>query len=224
MQPGCTTVGGNITTVAGGGTGCSSFGGDGGPANNACLNYPNGVATDSAGNLFIADSSNDRIREVVTSTISTVAGNGSTFDATPANNIPALGVTLYNADGVVADAAQNIFISDQNNDYARELLSSQAMSISSLEMELSAMAAITGQRPARNSTIQPEFRATAPAIFLSLTSTTTSSERSISPAAISLRWQERRRVLVTPGTARRPRVHCCLPPTMCSSIATATCS
>src|SRR5262249_20100279 len=66
---------GNIITVAG--TGDFGDGGDGGPATSAQLGDPNAIALDAAGNLFIADSSNSRIREVVKATgnIITVAGN-----------------------------------------------------------------------------------------------------------------------------------------------------
>jgi hypothetical protein len=66
---------GTITTVAGGGT---TGLGDGGPATLAQLGYPEGVALDGSGNLYIADSGNGRIRVVdaATGTISTLAGNG----------------------------------------------------------------------------------------------------------------------------------------------------
>src|ERR1051325_5881865 len=66
---------GTITTFAG--IGIAGFGGDGGPANQAALNSPEGVAVDSAGNVYIADSFNNRIRKVDPSgTITTIAGNG----------------------------------------------------------------------------------------------------------------------------------------------------
>ena len=66
---------GMITTVAGSGE--SGFGGDGGPATAALLDFPSGVAVDGAGNLFIADARNDRIRKVdAAGMITTVAGNG----------------------------------------------------------------------------------------------------------------------------------------------------
>jgi hypothetical protein len=66
---------GNITTIAG--NGIASFGGDGGPATSAELNYPTGVAVDPLGNLFIADYVNYRIRKVdIFGIINTVAGNG----------------------------------------------------------------------------------------------------------------------------------------------------
>ena len=66
---------GTITTVAG--TGDRSFGGDGGPAVEARLSFPSGVAVDPAGNLYIADTGNNRIRRVDASgSITTVAGSG----------------------------------------------------------------------------------------------------------------------------------------------------
>jgi hypothetical protein len=67
----------DITTVAGNGT--AGYSGDGYPATSFELYYPNGVAIDSSGNLYIADQSNNRIRKVTASTdyISTVAGIGT---------------------------------------------------------------------------------------------------------------------------------------------------
>ena len=67
---------GIITTVAGNGN--PGFSGDGGPATSAQLNFPYGVAVDRSGNLYIADSSNARIRKVgANGIISTYAGTGS---------------------------------------------------------------------------------------------------------------------------------------------------
>jgi hypothetical protein len=66
---------GVIFTVAGNGT--SGYSGDGGPVVRAQLNFPNGIAVDSFGNLYIADSQNKRIRKVAPDGfISTVVGNG----------------------------------------------------------------------------------------------------------------------------------------------------
>jgi len=88
-----------ITTVAGDGT--AGYSGDGGPATNAGLNGPWGLAADGSGNLFIADRDDERIREVSTNgIITTVAGNGvSGFsgDGGPATNASCswpLGVAL----------------------------------------------------------------------------------------------------------------------------------
>ena len=68
---------GIITTVAGNGT--AGYSGDGGPATSAELNSPAGVALDSSGNIYIADTSNSRIRKVTVSTgvITTLAGDGT---------------------------------------------------------------------------------------------------------------------------------------------------
>jgi hypothetical protein len=68
---------GLITIVAGSGSFQGGFGGDNGPATSASLNYPEDVAVDSAGNLYIADTSNNRIREVSNGVITTVAGSGA---------------------------------------------------------------------------------------------------------------------------------------------------
>ncbi len=68
-------TGGTITTIAGNGS--EGFSGDGGPATSASLGFPCGVAVDSAGNLYIADFENSRIRKVSGGTITTIAGNGT---------------------------------------------------------------------------------------------------------------------------------------------------
>jgi hypothetical protein len=82
------TVGGLISTVAGGGS--RGFMGDDGPATLALLYYPYGAASDAAGNLFIADTGNSRIRKVTPSgLITTIAGQGtvgSSGDGGPATS------------------------------------------------------------------------------------------------------------------------------------------
>ena len=104
---------GLITTIAG--TGLDLYGGDGGPAAAANLNGPQGVALDGAGNLYIADTGNQRIRKVnlATGVITTVAGNGSAgfsgdhgFASTASLSYPA---------GVALDGAGNLYIADTNN-------------------------------------------------------------------------------------------------------------
>ena len=63
-----------ITTIAG--NGAAGFAGDGGDPKLAQLNSPTALARDAAGNLYIADSANHRIRKISGNSISTVAGNG----------------------------------------------------------------------------------------------------------------------------------------------------
>ena len=102
---------GTITTVAG--TGELGFSGDGGPATSARLSRPNDVAVDGAGNLFIADSGNNRIRKVdATGTISTVAGTGRTGGG---DGGPAVQAQLHGPSGVAVDGAGNVFIADRYN-------------------------------------------------------------------------------------------------------------
>jgi sugar lactone lactonase YvrE len=116
---------GIISTVAGNGN--RGFSGDGGPATSAQLNNPHGVAIDSTGNLFIADTSNSRIRKVAASgIISTVAGNGiSGFSGDGGQATSAL---LYYPYGVAIDSAGNLFIADTSNSRIRKVASSGIIS------------------------------------------------------------------------------------------------
>jgi uncharacterized protein (TIGR03437 family) len=103
------STGGIITTVAGNGT--QSFSGDGGPATSAQLNGPTGVAVDRVGNLFIADNSNFRIREVSPGgIITTVAGNGT--QSFSGDGGPATNAQLNGPYGVALDDAGDLFFSD----------------------------------------------------------------------------------------------------------------
>lgn len=108
---------GAIVTIAGNGE--SGFSGDNGPATSAQLNYPIGVAVDSAGNLYIADTNNNRIRKVSNGGITTVAGNGTPgFNG---DNGPATIAELYGPRGVAVDAAGNIYIADTSNQRIRKV-------------------------------------------------------------------------------------------------------
>ncbi len=106
-----------ITTVAGSGEPGES--GDGGLATNAML-YAGDVATDGAGNFFIADSVNDRVRKVNASgVISTVAGNGTSGfsgDGGAATN-----AQLFNPVAVAVDGSGNLYIADEANDCVRRV-------------------------------------------------------------------------------------------------------
>jgi DNA-binding beta-propeller fold protein YncE len=102
-----------ITTVAGDGVG------DDNPATNAMLG-PNGVAVDAAGNLFIADSYNNRIRKVDRNgIITTVAGNGSS--GYPGDGGAATDASLYGPSGVAVDGSGNLFIADSGHSRIRKV-------------------------------------------------------------------------------------------------------
>lgn len=120
---------GIITTVAGGGF--AGFSGDGGPATSASLNEPFAVAVDSANNLYIADTFNNRARKVDTQgNITTVAG--SSVEGFAGDNGPAVNAELSLPQGIAVDVAGNVYIADSNNNRVREVLSGIAFSNSSL--------------------------------------------------------------------------------------------
>src|SRR5207244_11925994 len=113
------------TTVAGNGyqdpynSYYGGYSGDGGPATSAALNHPMGIAVDGAGNLFIADAFNGRIRRVdaATQVITTVAGNGTySFSG---DGGPAAASQLSNPQGVAVDSAGNVVIADMGNNRIR---------------------------------------------------------------------------------------------------------
>jgi len=109
---------GAITTVAG--TGRSGFGGDGGPAVKAMLSGPSGVAVDSEGSIYIADTGNNRVRRVDSSgNTTTLAGNGGAGfggDGGPATKAALAGPT-----GVSADDEGALYVSDTLNNRIRRV-------------------------------------------------------------------------------------------------------
>jgi trimeric autotransporter adhesin len=116
---------GIITTVAGSGPcpseGPECYGGDGGPALEAQLNNPRGLGIDAAGNLFIADSDNNRVRRVAADTglISTVAGTGK--PGSRGDGGPSTKARLANPRHVAFDAAGSLYIVDTNNSRVRKV-------------------------------------------------------------------------------------------------------
>lgn len=116
------TTAGSLSVYAG--NGVSGFSGDGGPATAAQLSFPQGLAIDGNGNLFIADFLNNRIRRVdaATHVITTVAGsedpNAGAFggDGGLATN-----ARLNLPRGVAVDSHGNLFITDNGNGVVREV-------------------------------------------------------------------------------------------------------
>ena len=117
--------GGTINTIAGNLT--PGFQGDAGPGDQAELRYIHGIAVDAAGNVYIADTSNNRIRKVVpagtiaapTGVITTFAGTGTpgyTGDGGLASN-----AELYSPAGLAVDSAGNLYISDYGNYTVRKV-------------------------------------------------------------------------------------------------------
>ena len=112
--------GGIITTVAG--TGFQGYSGDGGPATNAQLYLPTGVATDALGNLYIADLTNYRIRKVVPNgIISTVAGNGSSQGTDTGDGGPATSASMSEPFGLAIDGSNNVYIASQLGNRIRKV-------------------------------------------------------------------------------------------------------
>lgn len=101
---------GIITTIAGNGT--KGYSGDGGPATSAQLYGPVRVAVDTAGNIYIADAANSRIRKVSASgIITTIAGNGGTYTYS-GDGGPAIDAGFSFPVGIALDGAGNVYVAD----------------------------------------------------------------------------------------------------------------
>jgi uncharacterized protein (TIGR03437 family) len=107
----------DISTVVGNGT--PGFSGDGSDATKAQMNSPTGLAVDSSGNLYIADSLNRRIRKVASGSISTFAGNG-TFSYS-GDGGAAGKAQLNTPQGVAVDTNFNVYIADTLNNVVRKI-------------------------------------------------------------------------------------------------------
>jgi len=98
----------------------SGFSGDNGPATSATLSFPAAVAVDAAGQVYIADSLNSRIRLVSTNgIITTIAGTGR--PAYSGDGGPATSAAIFNPPGLAVDAGGNVYIADANNERVRFL-------------------------------------------------------------------------------------------------------
>ncbi|MFZ0981061.1 MAG: choice-of-anchor D domain-containing protein, partial [Candidatus Acidiferrales bacterium] len=121
------SAGGQLSIYAG--TGIAGFSGDGGPANTAQLNFPLGLALDSTGDLYIADSLNNRIRRVDASTgvITTYAGSGDQYNGTGffggygGDGGPAASAMMNFPSGLAFDASGDLFVGDASNEVVRKI-------------------------------------------------------------------------------------------------------
>jgi hypothetical protein len=109
-----------ISTVAG--TGTAGFSGDGGPATNAQLSSPRGIAIDDWGNLYIADALNYRVRKINTSgIISTIAGVGTASGPNVCFGCDALIMQINAPTGIATDAYGNVYLSALTNDVVHKI-------------------------------------------------------------------------------------------------------
>jgi hypothetical protein len=116
---------GIITTVAGNGmdaeTPYGTFSGDGGPALLAGINHSFGIAVDGAGNLYIADTYNQRIRRVsaATGVITTIAGTGT--HGYSGDGGLAINAEVYNPEGLAVDSSGNVYFAEGANNDIRKI-------------------------------------------------------------------------------------------------------
>jgi uncharacterized protein (TIGR03437 family) len=142
---------GVITTVAGNGT--AGFSGDNGPATSSQLNLqssgvscclpvnpsprlPGGLAVDASGNLFIADSGNQRVRQVSNGVITTIAGTGT--PGYSGDGGPATSAELYSPSGIAIDTTGKIYVSDSSNGRIRLLTSNCTYTVGPLSVTVPA--------------------------------------------------------------------------------------
>ena len=117
-----------IVTIAGNGS--EGYAGDGGAATASALNHPLGLAVDPSFNVYIADTNNEVVREILASTgfIKTFAGtkpsNGNTHGGYSGDGGPAISAQLSGPSAVALDAAGNVYIADSGNNVIRQVSSS----------------------------------------------------------------------------------------------------
>ncbi len=130
----CKFAAGVLTVVAGNGT--TGFGGDGGPATSASLNSPYGLAVDTGGNLYIADTENQRIRKVANGVITTVAGTGTpgfSGDGSSGHRSAQLATPL----GLTVDSSGSLYIADRDNSRIRKLANGVVSTVAEADAPIS---------------------------------------------------------------------------------------
>jgi uncharacterized protein YjdB len=126
---------GITSTIAGSGT--YGYSGDGGPATAANIGYVYGLAVNSAGTVYMADYTNNRVRQVnAAGVIATIAGNGTTPDS--GDGAPATAATTQNPMGVCLDAGGNVYIAEYSGNRIRKIsVSSEASPCAGVSITLS---------------------------------------------------------------------------------------
>jgi sugar lactone lactonase YvrE len=120
------TPAGVVSTLAGSSTGASGF--TNGTGSAASFYYPNDVALDTAGNLYVADWGNNAIRKITPSgVVSTVAGGG--IGVTGSTNGAAAGATFNAPRGVAVDTASNVYVADTGNHLIRKIAAGQVTTL-----------------------------------------------------------------------------------------------
>jgi uncharacterized repeat protein (TIGR01451 family) len=146
------TPAGIISTIAGKGT--AGFSGDGGPAISAEIRYVTALAVDIAGNLFLADPGNNRIRKVTPfGIIRTVVGSG--LIGFSGDGGPVISAVLNYPNGVAVDAAGNLFLVDSYNGRVRRVESTLAPKLTSIRQELGAQGSTVTVTLEGTSLLQP---------------------------------------------------------------------
>jgi RHS repeat-associated protein len=122
-QFGIAMIAGDVYTVAGSVTGQPGDTGDGGLATSALLSLPDSAAVDSSGNLYIADSSDNQVREVSAATgdISTIAGSTAGTSGDSGDGGPATSALIDEPSGVAVDAAGDVFVTEEGGNQVQEI-------------------------------------------------------------------------------------------------------
>jgi sugar lactone lactonase YvrE len=120
LAAGAGAVSGTGTIYPFAGTGAGGYSGDGGKATAAALSAPTGVVLDGAGNLYVADSGNHRIRKITPAgVITTIAGTGSAGFS--GDGGPATSAQLFSPSALAFDGAGNLYVADTGNNRVRRI-------------------------------------------------------------------------------------------------------